>query len=117
MVFRNLDEPKPENIDQLQLYLHYFKVPKGILLYVSKDNQDLKEFVVSYDRKRAKQLLDDLEDLNKKIKANVIPVRIPAYPNDWQCKYCQFRAICDAANGGEVDWEDFKSKIESQKPV
>ncbi|MBI4101658.1 MAG: PD-(D/E)XK nuclease family protein [Candidatus Nealsonbacteria bacterium] len=117
MVFKKLTEPKPENIDQLQLYLHYFKIPKGILLYVSKDNQDLKEFVISYDKKRAKDLLDGLADLDKKIKANIVPPRIPGYPDDWQCRYCQFRTICDAANGGEVDWDDFKAKIEAKKSV
>ena len=29
-----------------------------------------------------------------------------------QCKYCQFREICDKADGGEVKWEEFKKKIE-----
>jgi len=50
MIFKSLEQPKEENIDQIQLYLHYFKVPKGILLYVNKDTQELKEFSVSYDK-------------------------------------------------------------------
>jgi len=37
MIFERLVEPKPENVDQIQLYLHYFRIPKGILLYVDKD--------------------------------------------------------------------------------
>ncbi|PIR71814.1 MAG: hypothetical protein CO145_00005, partial [Candidatus Nealsonbacteria bacterium CG_4_9_14_3_um_filter_37_13] len=32
MVFKNLQEAKAENVNQLQLYLHFFKIPKGILL-------------------------------------------------------------------------------------
>lgn len=112
MVFRNLDEPKSENVDQIQLYLHYFKIPKGILLYVSKDNQDLKEFEVEYDRRKSENLLAALADLKEKIDSNVIPSRISGYPSDWQCRYCQFRGICKMANGGEVNWEDFKKKIE-----
>ncbi len=28
MIFKNLAEPKEENINQLQLYLHFFKIPK-----------------------------------------------------------------------------------------
>ena len=112
MVFRNLEESKPENIDQIQLYLHYFKIKKGILLYVSKDNQDLKEFVVSYDKKKAEALLQGLTNLKEKIKSDIIPPRIPAYPDDWQCRYCAFKEICVLANGGELSWKSFQKKIE-----
>ena len=112
MVFRNLEEAKEENIDQLQLYLHYFKVPKGILLYVNKDNQELKEFIINYDQNRASSLIRDLENLKTKIDSNIIPDQIPSYPDDWQCQYCQFKEICSMAGGGEVKWDEFKTKIE-----
>src|SRR3989339_429428 len=36
MIFKGLKAPKEENVNQLQLYLHYFKIPKGMLLYVNK---------------------------------------------------------------------------------
>lgn len=112
MIFRNLAQPKEENVDQIQLYLHYFKIPKGMLLYVNKDTQELKEFMVNYDRKRALSLLDGLEALKKQIDSNVVPARISNYPDDWQCQYCQFREVCVMANGGEVNWNNFKEKIE-----
>ncbi len=117
MVFRSLEEPKPENIDQLQLYLHYFKIPKGILLYVSKDNQDLKEFMIDYDKNRAEKLLQDLADLKVKIDKDIIPARIPTYPEGWQCRYCAFREICTMAAAGEMNWEEFKGKIEKHNPL
>ena len=115
MIFKNLTEPKEENIDQIQLYLHYFKIPKGILLYVSKDNQEIKEFVVSYDKKRALSLLDALSNLKTKIDSNIVPDRLPDYDDDWQywqCKYCQFKEVCSMAGWGEINWEEFKKKIE-----
>lgn len=112
MIFGKLASPKEENADQIQLYMHYFKVPRGILLYVDKDKLELKEFVISYDKARAAYLLENLTELKAKIDKNVIPSRIPAYPDDWQCTYCAFREVCDMANGGEVEWEDFKKKIE-----
>ncbi len=115
MIFRNLEQAKEENINQLQLYLHYFRVPKGLLLYVDKDRLELKEFLVNYDRNRAENLLKNLSDLKNKIDKNIIPKRIPAYPDDWQCQYCAFREICNIADGGEIDWNDFKKKIESQE--
>lgn len=101
-VFRNLKMPKEENIDQIQLYMHFFKIKKGILLYVNKDNQDLKEFVLDYNPLRAENLLEDLKILKTKIDSDIVPSRIPDYPSEWQCQYCQFRDICRMANGGEM---------------
>jgi CRISPR/Cas system-associated exonuclease Cas4 (RecB family) len=116
MIFGKLAEPKEENVDQIQLYMHFFKVPKGILLYVDKDKLELKDFVLAYDEVRVKNLLSSLDYLKKQIDKNVIPSRIPGYPNDdWQCKYCSFKEICDMANGGELKWEEFKKKIELGK--
>lgn len=111
MIFKNLAEPKEENINQIQLYLHYFKIPKGILLYVSKDNQELKEFVISYDKKRALSLLDALNNLKTKIDSNIVPDRLADYPDSWQCQYCQFKEICSAAGWGDINWQEFKKKI------
>ena len=114
MIFRGLTQPKEENVNQIQLYLHFFKIPKGILLYVSKDTLELKEFVVEYDAARSKHLLEDLSKLNTKVAVNIVPKRIPEYPENWQCKYCQFREICKMAGEGEIKWEDFREKIETQ---
>jgi CRISPR/Cas system-associated exonuclease Cas4 (RecB family) len=112
MVFKNLEEAKEDNINQLQLYLHFFKVPRGILLYVNKDTLELKEFLINYNPSIVKNLLEDLNKLKARIDSNMIPERIPTYPDDWQCNYCAFKEICSKANGGEVKWEDFKKKIE-----
>jgi len=113
MIFRNLIEPKEENVDQIQLYMHYFKVPKGILLYVNKDNQDLKEFIIDYDKERSENLLDKMTKLKKEIDKDVIPERLLEYPKSWQCQYCQFKEICSMTDGGEVTWQDFKKRLES----
>ncbi len=112
MIFKNLEEAKEDNINQLQLYLHFFKIPRGILLYVNKDSLELKEFLVNYNPNLVQSLLKSLSELKTKIDSNIIPARIPTYPDDWQCKYCAFREVCNIANGGEVNWEEFKKKIE-----
>lgn len=114
MVFKNLDQPKEENINQIQLYLHFFKIPKGILLYVNKDTQALKEFSLDYDRQRAETLLAELTNLKTKIDSDVVPDRIPGWPDDWQCQYCQFKEICKMAGENELSWNKFKTKINSR---
>jgi len=112
MIFRTLTEPKEENIDQVQLYLHYFEIPKGILLYVSKDNLELKEFIIDYNPIRAEELLNNLTFLRKQIDSNIVPARIPGYPDDWQCRYCQFREVCDLGTPDQMNWLDLKKHIE-----
>jgi CRISPR/Cas system-associated exonuclease Cas4 (RecB family) len=112
MIFKGLTEPKDENVNQIQLYLHYFKIPKGILLYINKDTLELKEFLIQYNSRLALSLLKGLENLNKKINTNVVPERLADYPKNWQCMYCQFKDICAAAGEGEIKWENFKKKVE-----
>jgi len=114
MVFKNLDQPKEDNLNQIQLYLRYFKIPKGILLYINKDTLELKEFLVEYNPTVAQKLLKDLSELKIKIDSNIVPDRIPDYPENWQCQYCQFKEICATAGSNNIKWEEFKKKIESQ---
>jgi CRISPR/Cas system-associated exonuclease Cas4 (RecB family) len=114
LAFNSLKEPKEDHVNQIQLYLHFLDPKKGILLYVSKDTQELKEFQVEYDQKKAKVLLAELTGLKTKIDTNVIPDRISEYPDNWQCKYCAFREICDLTGSGELSWEAFKKRIETQ---
>lgn len=116
MVFKNLTQPKEENIYQLQLYLHYFKIKKGILFYIDKDQQNIKEFVINYDQNLAKALLDNFAKLKTKVESNIIPDRLSDYPLNWQCQYCQFKEVCAMTGQGEINWEEFKKKIESQNP-
>jgi len=114
MIFRALTEPKYENIEQLQLYLHYFEISKGILLYVNKDSQELKEFLINYNENIVKSILSKFTDLKQKLESSTVPSRIDTYPVDWQCKYCQFRKVCDLGEQEEMDWEQFKSLIEKK---
>lgn len=110
--FSRLIDVKPDHYWQVQLYLHYFKIKKGIVLYVNKDDQRLKEFIFDYDPNLVARLLKNFEILKKKLKMGIVPDRIPEYPQHWQCRFCQFREICNLAGGGEVKWEDLKQKIE-----
>lgn len=115
MIFKNMQQAKEENVFQLQLYMHFFNIKKGILLYVDKDQQELKEFFIDYDEQLAKSLLDKFYSLKQQVETNVIPARLTDYPRNWQCNYCQFKDICKMANGGPLDWEDFKKKIEAHE--
>jgi CRISPR/Cas system-associated exonuclease Cas4 (RecB family) len=109
MIFRNLGSPKEENIYQIQLYMHFFGIKKGILLYVDKDQQELKEFFIDYDEKLCSGLMDKFYALKGQIESDVLPERLNDYPKNWQCNYCVFREICKTASK-----EDFKTENKMQ---
>ena len=98
MIFRNMSAPKEENIYQIQLYLHFFNIKKGILLYIDKDQQEMKEFFVDYDEALCKGLLDKFYVLKDQVENNVLPSRLDGYPRNWQCNYCQFKDVCKTEN-------------------
>jgi CRISPR/Cas system-associated exonuclease Cas4 (RecB family) len=113
MIFKKMQEPKEENVFQIQLYLHFFNIKKGILLYIDKDQQDMKEFFVDYDEALCKSLLDKFYELKGQAEKNVVPARLADYPRNWQCSYCPYKDICKTVNGETINWEDFKKKIEA----
>jgi len=106
--FRKLDAPQPSHQKQLQLYMHYFKVPQGIILYENKNTQELREFELKYDYKLAKKIISEFESLKEQyIDQDIIPpiplelkqARAAVDNNEgkfpWQCDYCDFRKECD----------------------
>ena len=115
MIFKNMTAPKEENVYQIQLYLHYFNIKKGILLYIDKDRQEMKEFFVDYDETLCDSLLSKFADLKDQVEKNVLPARLADYPRNWQCNYCSFKDICKTADGDVLNWKDFKKKIETQE--
>lgn len=115
MNFQKMEKALPDHYEQVQLYLHFFKIKKGILLYVNKDTQELKDFVFDYDRNLVEKLLERFKQLKSKIESNIVPPRLINYPINWQCKNCEYREICDIAVIGEMRWEDFKEKIEKKE--
>lgn len=99
MIFRKLLEPKLENVYQIQLYLHFFNIKKGILLYIDKDQQEMKEFFVDYDEALCKGLLDKFYALKDQVEKNLVPAKLEDYPRNWQCNYCAFKDTCKNTNG------------------
>jgi len=112
MIFRTLSEPKQENVDQLQLYLYYFRIPKGILLYVNKDNLELKEFLVEYNPTTAENLIANLTFLRNQINSDTVPSRLIDYPDNWQCRYCQYKEVCSIGTQDQMNWNIFKDNIQ-----
>ncbi|MDD5750540.1 MAG: PD-(D/E)XK nuclease family protein [Candidatus Pacebacteria bacterium] len=111
MIFRSLTAPKIENVYQVQLYMHFFEIKKAILLYIDKDRQDIKEFVIDYDSNLVQTLLNGFQNLKGKLENNLVPPVLSDYPGGWQCNYCQFKEVCRLAGRDPLDWNRLKEKI------
>jgi CRISPR/Cas system-associated exonuclease Cas4 (RecB family) len=105
--------PLPDHINQLQLYLHYFKIKKGILLYLNKDTQEITEFIFDYDKDLVEKILNWFSKLKEKIESDLVPLRLLDWPDNWQCQKCEFFEICKIAGEKEIPWKDLKLEIEN----
>ena len=96
--FERLSEPDPAHVAQLQLYLHYLNIDRGVILVENKDTQGLKEFVIKKDVKLVNRILVHF----KMLKMQIVNDEIPERPKDlpaWKCNYCPYSRVCDTCNG------------------
>ncbi|MEM4703410.1 MAG: CRISPR-associated protein Cas4 [Candidatus Pacearchaeota archaeon] len=91
--FKN-KEPEKDHVFQIQLYMHFFKLRKGILIYENKDNQELKEYLIEYDEKLANDLLYKFKKIKEDVDKNIVP-EIPKDIEDWRCEYCPYIESCE----------------------
>ena len=103
--------PMEEHKNQLQLYLHFFKIKKGILLYATKDTLEIKEFILEYDPVLCEEILKWFEDLKEKIEKNIVPLALSDFPKNWQCERCPFLHLCELVPKEELTWEEFKETL------
>ena len=90
-IFKKMENAKPENIQQIQLYLHFFGIEKGILFYIDKDKQEIKEFIITYDPLMVHFILQNFKKLKNMIDRDEVP---PKITKDWRCSYCRFKSFC-----------------------
>jgi len=74
--------------------MHFFNIKKGILLYVDKDQQEMKEFFLDYDEALCNDLMTKFVSLKDQVEKNIVPPRLEDYSSNWQCRYCPFKDHC-----------------------
>lgn len=87
--------PMKQHIYQLWTYLYLTNTPKGILVYISKDDLCIQEYIVYLENKQIREVtLNQIETLNRAMKLKLPP---PPPPKDsWQAKYCRWHKQCIA---------------------
>jgi len=73
--------------DQVNLYLHFFKIKKGYIIFISKDKGEIAEVLVEYDEARAKQVIKEIDDFYiNYVEKNIEPNRCEN--RQWGCECC-----------------------------
>jgi len=84
-------------IYQIQLYMHFLKIPNGIILFENKNTNEMKEFFISYNKDLCEKLIERMKNLKIKIDNKIVPEK-PYDLEDWQCNYCRFKKVCYGMN-------------------
>lgn len=100
-----VNSPKPENIMQLQLYMHLTGVHDGVLLYIDKRNLQSKVFTIPYSEKESLDIIERFKKLHSFLKTEKLPdpeARIFKGEMDWQCRRCEYSGKCYEATPADV---------------
>lgn len=74
-------------IKQVQLYLHFFKLKRGIILFYNKEKATVVEYEVKYDKTVCEKLIKEVEDFFKNyVEKNIEPQKCEG--GDWGCECC-----------------------------
>lgn len=111
--------PRRDHYLQLQLYLHYLDVPRGVILMENKANQALREFLVERDEGTVRRVLSQFAELHRLIFEEG---RLPPLPDksEWeydQCRYCPFTEFCIRDQVRPPSGEKDVPSIPSETPV
>jgi len=81
-------KPKPEHVEQLNLYLHALKMIKGRIVYVTKNNLEIVEHEVEYSEKLYKKTIAYFRRIYWYVSRRVQP-KVKRCTTPWSCEYCK----------------------------
>lgn len=87
---------KPQHYDQMQMYMGLMDLERALYLACNKDTDELYSEWVHFDRARFDALMALAEEL---VAATEPPAKLSDDPTYWECKWCNFNAVC---HGGKV---------------
>lgn len=71
--FRKLTDATPEHKLQLQFYLYYRKIQKGMVLYENKDTQEIKIFEIELDIPLVEKTIEEFRKFKEDIINGIVP--------------------------------------------
>lgn len=100
LIAKGVQGAKPQHYDQMNLYMGLIELERALYMAVDKDTDDVYTEWVHFDKARFDQLILKAEAL---IEASEPPPRISDDPAHWQCKFCNFHAVCHGEIAAEAN--------------
>jgi CRISPR/Cas system-associated exonuclease Cas4 (RecB family) len=92
---RDVKTPMKHHRAQLQWYMHKTGVPRGVLLYQSKQNGELFPFDEEPDEALLQEARAWFESANEHVAQNKLPPIDPSYKQDkYPCEGCRYNKLC-----------------------
>lgn len=90
------ERPYSSHQEQINAYLHIFDRPKGLIVYISRTELDIRTFEYYGDAQLFNYTLDKALALYKALESNTPPdCNIPLSERKFYCRNCQFRHLCE----------------------
>jgi len=88
-------QPYQSHIEQINAYMHIFDVPKGMIVYISRTQLDVRIFDYYGDWQLLQHTLDKAVVLNNALKNNIPPpCNLPLAERKFYCRDCHFKTQC-----------------------
>jgi len=102
----------PQNyIDQVNMYLHFFGLKRGFLVFISKHKGEVTEFEVTYNAERARQVIEEVKNFFENfVDKNIEPPKCDAITSPYGCDCCD-----KAENNKITDYKDARSETGSSR--
>jgi hypothetical protein len=82
--FQKLTAPSMAHLLQIQFYMYYTNINKGIILYECKDNQSIKTFYIDLNKELVEKYIEELKKLKENIIKDIEPNDEPVLLEDLQ---------------------------------
>ena len=87
--FNKLARPMLEHIYQAYVYMYMTGIPRAVILYENKNNQDLKEFVIERDEKIMNKVLTKIKSIIKYVTEYESKRALPPKCSERYCEACK----------------------------
>lgn len=88
-----IQRPYQDHIIQINIYMHFTGIHRGRIVYINKNNLDITEFVIHYNKLLFESTINKIKYLNQKIKERVDPMTISPDISPL-CSYCNYKKKC-----------------------
>ena len=110
--------PQPHHVAQVMPYLLYSPNAKAGILYIEPATLKTAFYEVRYDMFAMQDLWAKANDLHHCLTNNILPeaeAKLKKEEN-WQCKYCEFKEICDTQTDKSTPQDFVPIKGNNQHP-